>query len=90
MEGGDGTSSLNKVLLNDEEIKIKAIRLIECYLSKEYVNVVLFLSDDYKKKKELFLEYSWLQNNKKLEDEERVEKANKDCLFYSVKLMHVM
>ena len=84
--GGDGSSSLNKILLNEEELKIETIRLIECSLTKECVNVVIFLSEAYKKKKELFLEYSWLQNNKKLEDEDRVEKANKDCIVIFDKL----
>ena len=68
-----------KVYLNEEELKIQTVGLIECSLTKEYVNVVLLLSEKYKKKTELFLEYSWLHNNKKMEDEERVEKANKDC-----------
>ena len=75
-----------KVLVNEEEVKVQTIRLIECSLTKEYVNVVLFLSEKYKKKTELFLEYSWLHNNKKMEDEERVEKANKDCTVLFDKL----
>ena len=79
VDGGDGTSSLNKVMLNDEELHITDIRMIESSLTKEHVNIVVFLSQPYKKKNELFLEYSWLQHNKKLEDEDRVETANKDC-----------
>ena len=82
--GGDDEKS--SILLNDEEIKVKTISLIECSLTKEYVNVVVFLSEQYKKKHELFLEYSWLQNNKKLDDEDRVEKANKDCILLFDKL----
>lgn len=79
MDGGDGTSSLNKITLNDEELFVENIRFVECSLTKEHVNVVLILSQDYKKKSSLFLEYSWLQHNKKLEDEDRVEISNKEC-----------
>ena len=79
VEGGDGTSSLKKIYLNEEELKVDKIRFVDCSLTKEHVNIVLFLSEAYKKKKELFLEYSWLQNNKKMDDEDRVETANKDC-----------
>lgn len=86
VSGGDGTSSLNKLYLNDEELHYDKIRFVECSLSKEHVNVVILLSQEYKKKKELFLEYSWLQHNKKMEDEERVEVANEECCVLFDKL----
>jgi len=79
VHGGDGTSSIHKIKLNDEELFVEKIRFVECSLRKEHVNVVLILSQDYKKKSSLFLEYSWLQHNKKLEDEDRVEISNKEC-----------
>lgn len=86
MDAGDGTSSLNKIKLNDEELIVEKIRFVECSLRKEHVNVVLILSQDYKKKSFLFLEYSWLQHNKKLEDEDRVEISNKECCILFDKL----
>jgi len=86
--GGDGVSALNKIYLNKDELYVEKIRFIECSLTKEHVNVVLFLSQDYKKKKELFLEYSWLQHNKKLEDDERVETSNEECCVLFDKLTY--
>ena len=75
-----------KIFLNDEEIMVDKIRFVECSLTKEHVNVVLLLSKEYKKKKELFMEHSWLQHNKKLEDDERVETSNKECCMLFEKL----
>lgn len=83
---GDGVSSCNKVFLNDEELNVEKIRFVECSLTKEFVNVVLFLSNEYKKKTELFLEFSWLGNYKKLDDNERVEEANKNCCILFEKI----
>ena len=51
------------------------------------INFVPIRGLQKKKKGELFLEYSWLQHYKKLDDEERVEKANKDCCVLFDKLL---
>lgn len=70
----------DSVLLNDESIEVQKAWFLPCSLSRENATVVVKLATPYKKKSELFLDYSWLHHNKSMEDEDRVEEANNTCV----------
>ena len=66
-------------VINGENVNVVNSWLLECSLKREHATFILKLDKPYLKKTELFLDYSWLQHNKKLPDAERVEKVNHLC-----------
>ena len=69
----------NSISINNEIINVTKAFYLKCSLKREHATFIFLLSDPYAKKSELFLELSWLQNNKKMEDEARVNLVNNKC-----------